>query len=48
MNFWDISILVGVALIVGFSLLRMRRKKQSGCPGCCACCGGSCSTKKSD
>ena len=42
MNFWDISILLAVALPVGWTLLRLRRKKRSGCPGCCACCSGAC------
>lgn len=42
MNFWDISILAAVAVMVGFALWRMRRKKKSGCSGCCACCSGSC------
>lgn len=46
MNFWDISILAAIALIVGLSLRRMLRKKKSGCPGCCSCCGGSCPSEK--
>ncbi len=46
MNFWDISILAAVALMVGLALYRMRKKKKSGCPGCCACCGGSCPTEQ--
>ena len=42
MNFWDISILAAVAVMVGFALWRMRKKKKNGCPGCCACCSGTC------
>ena len=42
MNFWDYTILAAVAVLVGFALWRMRKKKKTGCPGCCACCGGSC------
>ena len=46
MNFWDIFILVAVLLPVGWTLLRLRRKKRSGCAGCCHCCGASCPSKK--
>ena len=40
MNFWDISILVLVAVFVGLALFRLRKKKKNGCPGCCSCCSG--------
>ncbi len=46
MNVWDYSILAAVALLVGFALWRLRKKKKTGCPGCCACCGKSCPTDK--
>ena len=48
MNFWDYSILAVVALLVGLALWRMRKKKKTGCPGCCACCNGACSTDKKE
>ena len=42
MHFWDYSILAAIAVLVGFAIWRMRKKKKTGCPGCCACCSGSC------
>ena len=46
MNFWDYSILAAVAVLVGLAIWRMRKKKKTGCPGCCACCNGNCPTEK--
>lgn len=42
MNFWDYSILAAVGLMLLLAVLRMRKKKKSGCPGCCVCCSGAC------
>lgn len=46
MNFWDYSILAAVGLMLILALLRMRKKKKTGCPGCCNSCPGGCPSKK--
>ena len=47
MNFWDYSILAAVALLVGFAIWRMRKKKKNGgCTCGCGCCSGTCPTEK--
>jgi len=48
MNFWDYSILAAVGLMVLLALLRMRKKKKTGCPGGCSCCPGGCNSDKND
>ena len=48
MNFWDISILAAVGLMVGLAVFRLRKKKKTGCPGCCACCSAPCQNEKQE
>jgi hypothetical protein len=52
MNFWDITILVFIGGLAAAALLRLHRKKKTGCPGCCSCCSqcnaGSCGAKDSE
>ena len=48
MNFWDISILAAVGLMVGLAIFRLQKKKKTGCTGCCACCSAPCQNGKQE